>query len=257
MPIQSFCPSSCVFNILQQMGPYAQILQHITADVTGGGYPQEVYLLGAKQEDRVAYYAKLTLVVTCVAQNYCGQLILPEGGYSPRIFVGDLDCDAVDDILVSADTGGSGGTVSAYAYSFRGYLAKELFNYNTYYDQHPFTAEYTEGYRVRITDDQGTQWLLDISCRGSEYLSELYNPDGTLKQPVSAMVLGVTAVLPLWGRDCWNLQVVERIAGKAGYDTLGYIQMLTSWDGNEFIPYSTQVSSVVTCEAPASPCKES
>jgi hypothetical protein len=81
------------------------------------------------------------------------------------------------------------------------------------------------------------KYLLDISDRGSEYLSEIYYRNGKLKAPISGFVNPLSVLQPVdFDYDrVLELMAFQKIAGRYNADSLGYIQNILKWDGQRFI----------------------
>ncbi|MDG0810580.1 hypothetical protein [Cohnella rhizosphaerae] len=77
-------------------------------DVNGDGILDNVYLYGNQSDGPFADH--ITLIVQDGRSNRSTAVNLPNNaGYNARLFLGDFTKDRVQDILVSIDTGGSGG----------------------------------------------------------------------------------------------------------------------------------------------------
>lgn len=84
-------------------------------------------------------------------------------------------------------------------------------------------------------------FTLDISYKDFDYLSQLYDENGNLKQPVKGEVLAVTALNPIVINEksmSHDLLVFQRIIGISNSDTLGYVENLLTWNGTQFISAS-------------------
>lgn len=88
-------------------------------------------------------------------------------------------------------------------------------------------------------------FILDIGNKGIDYLSQFYNSNGTLKNPVEGGVLGIGALFPINTTNTNNyfdLLAMQRIIGPTNSDTLGYVENLLSWQDIEFISNRLTVS---------------
>ncbi|MBW7475889.1 VCBS repeat-containing protein [Paenibacillus oenotherae] len=213
-------------------------------DVNGDRTPDQVYLTGNPTGDTNSSFVQniqLVVVDGRSGARYTSQL-KNNAGYNARLFLGDFTGDRVDNILVSIDSGGSGGFTYNYIYSFMRNMFRELYNnewfYETYSDASVF---YEDNYRVRIVNRSlQKEYLLDISKRDPSYLSELYDANGKLKKPVEGSVMGVGGAYPidLQGDRIYELWPFQRVIGLYNADTLGYLQTPLSWNANtsKFIP---------------------
>ena len=111
-------------------------------------------------------------------------------GYNARLFLGDFNKDSVPDIMVSIDTGGSGGYGIFYIYSFKNNSLHELFSVDNYNEKYTFQVNYEDFYRVRVESPRlNVLFTIDISNRGPDYLSQYYDVNGMLKNPLKGEVL--------------------------------------------------------------------
>lgn len=132
-------------------------------------------------------------------------------------------------IYYSADSGGSGGYGYFYVYDAAPETPRALFDFEAFGEEHPYTAEYRDNYRVLVTNGSESGYL-DLSLRDKEYLDGLYRADGTLKEPVRAEVGGVNAAFPYYNRTqgVWQLMIWMPVTGLYQADALGGIQFLAA-----------------------------
>jgi len=80
--------------------------------------------------------------------------------------------------------------------------------------------------------------MIDLTYKGKEYLSEIYNPQGTLKAPINGWVNPLSGLYPIdFNRDkIYELEAYQRIAGRYNADSLGSVQTVLKWNGQEFVP---------------------
>lgn len=207
-------------------------------DVTGDRYPDWIYLTGTKQSDS-PYITNIQMVLKDGRTNQFQAFPLSENaGYEPTIWLGDLTGNGVKDILVAMDSGGSGGVIFAYVYSFiQGRLMK-IFDSVQFNDRHTFKVQYENNYKVDVySGDPKKKYTLDLQYKGSDYLNEIYNADGTLKEPIEGWVDPISAIYPvdLARNGKYDLLTMQQIAGRYHADGLGFVENLLHWDGREFI----------------------
>ena len=167
-------------------------------------------------------------------------------GYNARLFLGDFSKDNVLDILVSIDSGGSGGYGYFYIYSFKNNIPRQMFDVEKYNQDHLFDVNYEDSYKVRVESPQlDILFTIDISNKGYDYLSQYYDENGKLKQPVQggALALGVLNPIVTNNKEfSYDLLAFQRIIGTTNSDTLGYIENLLTWNGAQFISSRLNVS---------------
>jgi len=211
------------------------------ADVNGDGLPDPVFLYGHKPDGKSGIFADhLTLVIQDgYTQNKTTVNLKNSAGYNARLFLGDFDKDGIEDILVTIDSGGSGGYINAYIYSFRSNVLRELFEVEPYNRTFKFKVDYEDFYKVNVANAERDIWFtLDIGHKGHDYLSSLYNENGKLKNPATGEVLALGALYPIVTDTksmSFDLLALQRIIGTFNADTLGYVENLLTWDGKKFV----------------------
>ncbi|MBR7554800.1 hypothetical protein ACFFJI_12630 [Allobacillus sp. GCM10007491] len=81
-------------------------------------------------------------------------------------------------------------------------------------------------------------FTLDISHKGHQDLSKLYDKNGLLKQPVQGEVLAVSSLYPIvthLSDNNYDLLIMQRIIGTSNADTWGYVENLLTWNGTHFV----------------------
>ena len=210
------------------------------ADVNGDRTIDNIYLIGNKPGGDGDFADQIRLEIQDGYSNKTTIVNLQyNAGYNARLFVGDFSKDNVADILISIDSGGSGGYGIFYIYSFKDNVLKEMFNVEKYNTDCKFSVNYEDFYKVSIGSPQlNVLFTIDISYKGREYLTQYYNEDGKLKQPVKGEVLALGALYPIVINEksnSYDLLAIQRIIGTTNSDTLGYLENLLTWGGTTFI----------------------
>jgi hypothetical protein len=210
-------------------------------DVNGDGVIDNIYLYGNKPEGPSGIFAdNITLFIQDGVSGRTTQVNLKyNAGYNARLFLGDFTMDRIADIKIDIDSGGSGGYVFSYIYSFRNNILQELFDFERYNNEYKYSVDYADYYKVNIANVELDKLLtLDISYKGYDYLSKYYNENGKLKMPVTGEVLalgGLFAIENNAKNGDFNLLAVQRVIGESNADTLGYVANLLKWDGRTFV----------------------
>jgi hypothetical protein len=228
-------------NVTQQMYvgvPKGQsVITSKVGDVTGDRIPDLIYITAEKQADS-PFLKDITLFVKYGRTNHTEMFRLSENaGYKPTIWLGDLTGDGVNDIFVVIDSGGSGGIIYAYIYSMQNGRFINIFDSIQFNEHHAYQVQYADQYKVNvISNNPHKKYTLDLQYKGSEYLNEIYNPNGTLKQPIEGWVDPLSALYPVdIARDGkYDLLGLQQIAGRYHADGLGYVENLLHWDGRTF-----------------------
>jgi len=210
-------------------------------DVTGDGVRDKVFLYGNKPDGSSGIFADNITIVIKDGHTNQSTSITPafNSGYNAKLFLGDFTKDKVDDIQVSIESGGSGGYGYFYIYSFKNNTVQEIFNFDYYNADYIFKADYVDQYRFNIANlILDRLFVLDLSYKGYDYLSQYYNENGTLKEQVQGGVLALGALMPIVNYEnnsVYDLLAFQRIIGTTNSDTLGYMENLLSWDGKQFV----------------------
>ena len=223
--------------------------QHIVSfsrgDVNGDMLPDNVYLTGKKTPDS-PFVQNITLVIKSgLKGGFVGIPLKQNAGYNPTLFLGDFTGDGVNDILVGITSGGSGGIMYYYIYSFIDNVPKLLFDVDVYNEQYQYEVNYMDNFKVKvISNKNNATYIIDISYKGSDYLNEIYDADGKLKVPISGFVNPLSGLYPVDfdSNGVYELLAYQKIAGRYNADSLGYVQNISSWNGSEFTLYNQYVA---------------
>ncbi|MEG0774670.1 VCBS repeat-containing protein [Clostridium sp.] len=221
------------------------IIFKTVGDVNGDKVPDGVFLTGIPTASS-QFIEDITLVVK---DGKTGKLIrvpLSENaGYNPRVFLGDFNGDAVKDIFISIDSGGSGAIMYHYIYSFIDDIPMLIFDFNAYNEEYEYQITYMDNYRVEaISTANNEKYIIDISLRDQEYLNEIYNNSGTLKEPISGFVNPLSGLYPVdFDSDgVYELLAYQKIAGRYNADSLGYFLNTLKWQEDKFTLYNQSVA---------------
>lgn len=214
-----------------------KVVQVKYGDVTGDGVPDVVYLTAVQTPDS-PFLQQITLVIQCRRSSQSFRIPLQENaGYHPTIFLGDFTGDRVKDILIVINTGGSGGTIYAYVFSFRNGRFNQIFEANAFNEKGEYDVRYQDHYKAEVTSKQpDKRYIIDLTTKGKDYLNEIYNPDGTLKKPIQGWVSPLSGLYPVdFERDgVYELVAYQNIAGRYSADRLGYMENVMKWNGHTF-----------------------
>lgn len=215
----------------------ANVVAFAKGDVNGDLVPDNVYLTGIKTADSPFIQNITLLVQDGITGLFTGATPNENSGYNPTLFLGDFTGDNVDDILVSIATGGSGGTMYHYIYSFINNIAHLQFDSNVYNETYRYVVTYMDNYKVEVISRiNSMKYIIDITYKGAEYLNEIYDTKGKLKSPISGFVNPLSGLYPVdfdYNR-VYELSAYQKIAGRYNADSLGYVLNNLYWNGYMF-----------------------
>ncbi|RWZ58076.1 VCBS repeat-containing protein [Halobacillus fulvus] len=215
------------------------ILSFAQGDVTGDFVEDYVYLVGQQTSDS-PYNTHITLVIQDGRSNQFFTIPLKtDQAYQPRLFLGDFTGNGTDDIFIRMDSGGSGGFSYFYIYSFLHNMPSLLFDYEVFDQTFIYKVLYQDDYQVKVINEtMDLQFMIDLSGRDPEYLSEIYGSDGKLLKPLEGFVSGLNQLYPVdFDNDgVYELFALQRIAGQYNADQLGVVQTPLSWKNGQFAP---------------------
>jgi hypothetical protein len=207
-------------------------------DVTGDKIFDNVYLTGTKTPDS-PFIQNITLVVQDGRTGRTRNVQLSENaGYNPTLFLGNFTGNGVDDILIRIDSGGSGAFTYDYVYSFVNNNPQLLFDFNVYNEQFQYDVSYQDNYKVKVISKiNHLTYLIDISLRDPEYLSEIYDANGKLKNPIEGFVNPLSGLYPVDfdSNGVYELLAYQKIAGRYNADALGYVLNTLAWKNDRFV----------------------
>ena len=216
---------------------YPNVVSYARGDVNGDKIPDNVYLTGIRTPDS-PFTQNITLVIQDgLTGNFTSIPLRENAGYNPTLFLGDFTGDNVSDILIGIASGGSGGTMYYYVYSFINNIAQLLFDFNLYNEQYKYDVTYKNNYKVEVVSKiNNEKYLIDISLKGADYLNEIYYENGKLKNPIAGFVNPLSGLYPVDfdSNKVYELLAYQKIAGRYNADSLGYILNTLKWENNKF-----------------------
>ncbi|WP_298843681.1 VCBS repeat-containing protein [Clostridium sp.] len=227
-------------NIIKQT-----IVAYASGDVNGDRIPDNVYLTGIKTYDSQF----IENILLEIQNGMSGEVTKIEfgdnAGYNPTIFLGDFTGNGVDDILIGINSGGSGGIMYYYIYSFINSKVQVLFDFNVYNNLYKYDAIYKDNYKVEVISKTNNQkYIIDIASRESDYLNEIYYTNGKLKATINGFVNPLSGLYPVDfdSNKVYELLAYQKIAGRYNADSLGYVLNTLKWKNNVFALYNQNIA---------------
>lgn len=223
------------------------ILDFKTGDVNGDGSIDNVWLVGQKSHPDDYFSDNIRIVIQDGRTNNSMQVPLKNAaGYNAQLFLGHFTSKLQSDILVSIDTGGSGGYIFAYLYSLRDNYPRLLLDADSFNESSVYTAVFKDDFRVEISDvNSNIKFMIDISCNKKMYLDAgIYNAAGRLIKATEGGVLALGALYPLINDydGLYQLLAYQRVIGINNSDNLGAVQTYLKWDGTRIAPIRVEVA---------------
>ncbi|WP_409345414.1 Gmad2 immunoglobulin-like domain-containing protein [Paenibacillus sp. MBLB4367] len=221
-------------------GPRA-VLDQQHGDVDGDGTMDRVFLTGEQAAGATVPFAShLVLNVQNGRTNAIARLPLKEGGVNPTIFLGDFTGDKTADMLVVVNSGGSGGMIRAYLFTYQDGAIRQIFDSEAFNKgRDNYKVVYKDGYKVEVDNRQlNNVYSIDISNRGAAYLSSLYHRNGKLRKPLTGEVADLSGLYPVdYERDgTYELNAAQSIIGRSDAERFGFVETVLRWDGSHFAP---------------------
>ncbi|MDF2504556.1 VCBS repeat-containing protein [Clostridium sp.] len=216
---------------------HPRIVAYTRGDVNGDRIPDGVYLTGTRTEDS-PFVQNITLVIQDGRTGrFTNIKLIQNSGYDPTIFLGDFTGNNINNILIGINSGGSGGIMYYYIYSFINNRPQLLFDFDVYNEEYKYLVTYKDNYKVEVVSEKNNKkYIIDISNRGSDYLNEIYDENGRLKSPISGFVNPLSGLYPVDfdSNGVYELLAYQKIAGRYNADSLGYVLNTLKWKNNMF-----------------------
>ena len=216
----------------------ASIITSVKGDVTYDGIPDTVSLIGVQFGDSNAWQ-QMSLVIQNGATGRITDIALPDdAAYAPSISLVSLTGKDKRDILLSLPTGGSGGIIDYIIYTYDDGTFRQIFASDDYNATYTYQIQYLDGYAVKAASQLNRQeYFIDLTGKGSDYLNQLYNADGSLREPMEGFVNPLSGLYPIDfdGDGQSSLLAWQRIAGLYNADSLGYFLNTLDWQGGTFV----------------------
>lgn len=214
------------------------IVTFARGDVNGDKIPDNIYLIGIKKPPS-PFVQDITLIIQDGFTGHLTSIPLEQNmGYDPNLLLADFTGNGIYDILISINSGGSGGIMYYYIYSFENNTVQILFDFNVYNNEYKYKINYENNYKVEaISEKNKEKYIIDITNKGPDYLNEIYDKNGKLKKPIEGFVNPLSGLFPIdFNSDnVYELLAYQKIAGRYNADGLGYFLNTLKWSNNNFI----------------------
>ena len=208
-------------------------ISSMLADVDGDGKEEVVELLGTKIADSTHYKGDIYVLVkeqgTDKIKKYCRPQDL--GGYDAYLTAADVTGDGIDDVIIAAPTGGSGGIVDYRILDFGEKEPREIFGREENKGV-PFTGYFLPNFQVKLVFPSIDKELVLALPDAKDLYVHLnaYNRDGSLKNSgLRPYTQNLTNLFTLDTNGDGRSDVIttQRVVGVTNVDTIGYVR--TKW----------------------------
>lgn len=226
-----------------------EVIDFSQGDVLGKGTPDSIYLVGHRPNGDIGgLVEEMKLLVESGLTGRTTEVQLNStNGYYPKIIIQDFTGDRKSEVMITIYTGRVGEYIHAYIYTFENDEPKLIFNSDLFNETSTGLIEYLDDYKVRIsTNSPPKQYMLDVSEKKDEYLTKIYNEDGSLIRKAFGEILGLSSLNPIdYDKNgIYSIEAIQRIVGDNVLDTLGLLDTYLVWDrgAGNFAPFTQYVS---------------
>ena len=222
-------------------------------DLTGDGAPENLVLSG-EQSAGSAYWQNIELEITDGRTGRTARVPLAhDGGYDPQLVLGSMTARDRVDALIALETGSSGavGLYNVVAYQNGAY--QTVFDSEQYAKRMRYRVQYLDQYVVRAeSENTGMAYFIDLAGKDGDYLAQLYDENGVLRQPQTGFVDPVSLLYPADVNRDGLLELVawQKISGLYHADALGDFIGTLAWNGRAFA-LTTQTVGILGYSIPA------
>ena len=152
----------------------------------------------------------------------------------PQLVLGSMTARDRVDALIALETGSSGavGLYSVVAYQNGAY--QTVFDSEQYAKRMRYRVQYLDQYVVRAeSENTGMAYFIDLAGKDGDYLAQLYDENGVLRQPQTGFVDPVSLLYPADVNRDGLLELVawQKISRLYHADALGDFITTLAWNG--------------------------
>ena len=151
-----------------------------------------------------------------------------------------------DRTLTAVFSRNSSGGYSYYSvFTFKDGAYAPIFDTESFNAENAYTVVYQDNELVAVTNvATGVRYLVSLSGREADYLSGLYNEDGTLKTATEGEVypLGNLYPVDIDADGVYELVAVQDVCGLYHADVLGRVLTVLNWDGEAYAAATTSLA---------------
>ncbi|WP_018249866.1 hypothetical protein [Orenia marismortui] len=224
------------------LGEQTEIIESKAVDVTGDGNKDNVILLGSKLDDNKSTFRDSLLIIVQESkkQKYLKATYDNFSGYEPKLTIKELTGDKVADVMVSANSGGSGGIYHHLIASFKDGKAKVIFDADNNQGV-KVSGQFIPNFKAKLNFiDLQKESILDISINKENYIKQkIYDKKGNLiKRILIRPYANPFSKLETVDYDHdgkYELKGIQQIVGSSNSDKISKIESIWSYHNNKWI----------------------
>jgi len=213
------------------------VLDYKMADINGDKIDDEIILTGEKPFGPQSFLVNNITINIRDGKNQTLYKIIPKenSGYNPKLFLGDLTNNGINDILLSIFSGSTNEESFYFIYSFKNNEKNLIFNSKEFNKLEPYKIIFEDNYKVNITNTKS--FILNLKNKDQEYKDYIYDQEGKLKRPTIGSISPLISLtpIPLNNTNFFKLQAKQKLIGYYSSDILGELTTELIFNGKEFI----------------------
>lgn len=207
------------------------------------GKPTKVCVVERTVNENGKDVKALYLTVQTLDGTFKDETRLSKYGIDPNVGLFDITANGVQDILVSMQSGTSGGYYIYYVYSYINNKLTKIFDSLQFSNDVKYDVNYLDNYRVQVKGGiMNYEYFIDIEQRDPLYLEKLY--DGCkLKKPTKGSVSGIVNLYPITitNNNIFQIHFISRILGVDVDDDLAGLVYVIAWTDKGFVVLEQRV----------------
>jgi hypothetical protein len=204
------------------------VMEQQEIDVTGDNIDDNIIILGQKETKEDVYHSKVNILVKD-GKTKSLKLVPVGGGYDGTVKIGDFDGNHINDVAISLQNGGSGGTVNSSVVSFDGANPKYILKDGEGHELVKIKGKYIDDFKAEIEFLNIKKTIvLDLSAKKDQYIeSEIYDKDGKLLKEVEPWTDGLKTfnLVDLNGDETLEVMTSTSICGDSHVDRISRVDL--------------------------------
>lgn len=229
------------------LGDKAYVIDYKSADVTGDEVKDDIILIGNKMQKEDIFSDSLNIVVKDGKSNEYSKTTYENfAGYEGALYVHDFSGDNINDVMVSASTGGSGGIYEHLIATFKDNNPTVIFD-NKDNEGAKTEAKFIDDFKVELNIENINQKaIVDVSVNKEQYIEGgLYEQNGKILKDSTpfSYPFSLVEAKDYNGDGTYELIGHQRVVGLYNADTISHIDTVWSYKDSKWtieeLKYST------------------